>query len=62
MGRPAYEPRLSVPWSMYAFDPKERPNVGHRSREWPAIGPTEAAVVRVMEQCLLEISEGGVLK
>ena len=38
VGRPACEPRLSVPWSMYAFDPKERPKVGHRSREWTAYG------------------------
>jgi hypothetical protein len=38
VGRPAYEPRRRVPWSMYAFDPKETPKVGRRSREWTATG------------------------
>ena len=49
-----------MPWSMYAFDPTEKPKVGHRSREWTAIGPTEARVVREMARCLREISEGRV--
>jgi hypothetical protein len=37
-----------VPWSIYAFDPTERPKVGHRSREWTATAMIEAAVVRDM--------------
>ena len=57
VGRPAYEPRLAVPWSMYAFDPSERPKIGHRGREWTAIAPTEAGVVREMARCLRVISE-----
>ena len=44
IGPTAYEPRGAVPWSMYAFDPKETPKVGRRSREWTAIGPTEERV------------------
>jgi hypothetical protein len=62
VGKPAYEPRLAVPWSQYAFDPKERPKVGHRTREFTAIGPTEAHCVREMARCLREISEGRVPK
>lgn len=27
--------------SMYAFDPRETPIVGKRSREWIAVGPSE---------------------
>ena len=58
IGLPAYEARLEVPWSMYAFDPSERPKVGRRTRGWTAIGPTEVAVVRDMARCLRGISEG----
>ena len=43
---------------MYAFDPSERPKVGHRSREWRAISDTEEGVVRELARCLREISEG----
>ena len=50
----------AVPWSTYAFDPAERPIVGRPTREWPAIGATEAAVVRTMATALREISEGRV--
>ena len=32
VGQPAFEERKAVPWSMYGFDPLERPKVGHRSR------------------------------
>ncbi len=32
-------------WVMYAFDPSERPVMGHRKREWTAIAQTENAVV-----------------
>lgn len=51
---------LAVPWSQYAFDPKERPKVGRRSREWTSIGPSEVRCVRNMARCLRELSEGRV--
>jgi hypothetical protein len=54
IGPPAFEERLAVPWSLYAFDPREKPKVGHRSREWTAIGPTQERVVREMARCLRE--------
>src|SRR4051794_39384745 len=57
-GDPAFEPRRAVPWAMYAFDPKENPKVGRRSREWTATGPTEARVVREMARCLREFAAG----
>lgn len=60
VGRPAYEPRRHVPWSQYAFDPSERPTVSHRTREWTAVGSTEAACVRSMAQSLSEIAAGRV--
>ena len=61
VGRPAYEPRLSVPWSMYAFDPKERPKVGPALAGVDfAIGLTEAHCVSEMAKALREISEGRV--
>jgi hypothetical protein len=60
IGPTTCEERLEVPWSLYAFDPKERPKVGRRSREWTAIGPTEAACVRSMARSLKEIAAGRV--
>jgi hypothetical protein len=45
VGPTTFEPRRGVPWSMYAFDPKETPKVGRRSREWTATAPNEAGVV-----------------
>jgi hypothetical protein len=62
VGRPAYEPRRPVPWSMYAFDTTERPKVGKRSRDWTAVAPTEERVIREMARCLREIDEGRVPK
>jgi hypothetical protein len=59
VGRPPHNPRKTMPWEQYAFDTTERPRVGHRSREWTAVAPTQARVVREIEQCLREISEGG---
>ena len=43
---------------MYAFDPSETPDVGKRSREWTAVGPTELDCVRTMARCLAELKEG----
>jgi hypothetical protein len=57
VGRPACEPHKAVPWSQYAFDTTERPKVGHRSREWTAVGMTEELVLEQMAKCLGEIRE-----
>ncbi len=59
IGRPAYNERRDE-WSLYAFDTSERPKVGHRSREWTAVAPTQARVVRTMARCLREIAAGRV--
>jgi hypothetical protein len=45
---------------MYAFDQRERPSVGVRSREWTAVAETEAGVLREMARCLREIGAGRV--
>lgn len=58
VGRPAYEPHRAVPWSMWAADMSERPKVGHGTREWTAVAPTEAAVIRAMVTALREIGAG----
>jgi hypothetical protein len=47
---------------MYAFDQRERQKLGHRSREWTAVGNTEEECLREMARCLREISEGRVPK
>src|SRR4051794_24796933 len=47
-------------WQLYAFDPRERPKVGHRSREWMAVHPTQIGVIRQMAYCLREIAVGRV--
>ena len=57
VGRPYLHDEHST-WEQYAFDPTERPKVGKRSREWTAVRPTEAACVREMARCLVELSEG----
>ncbi len=45
-------------WTMYAFDTRERPKVGRRSRERTAVAQSELEVVREMTRCLREIREG----
>ncbi len=57
VGRPSYHDERRE-WIQYAFDPSERPRVGVRSREWTAIGPSEAEVIREMARCLREIAAG----
>lgn len=57
VGRPYLHDELDT-WEQYAFDPTERPKVGKRSREWTAIGPTEAACVKEMAYCLRELAAG----
>ena len=57
VGKPDFEERYNQ-WSMYAFDPSEKPIVGKRSREWTAVGPTELRCVQTMAYCLRELGEG----
>jgi hypothetical protein len=47
-------------WEQWAYDGRETPKVGKRSREWTAIGRTEVERVREMARCLREVSEGRV--
>ena len=58
-GPPTYNPGRRE-WELYAFDPREKPVVGHRSREWVAIAESELEVVAEMARCLAEISAGRV--
>lgn len=60
-GRPAWNERRQE-WSLYAWDGSERAKVGHRSREWTAVHPTQAGAVRSMAQCMAEIRQGRVPK
>jgi hypothetical protein len=57
VGQPMEHPERQE-WSMYAFDPSERPIVGKRSREWTAVGQTELHCVQTMAYCLGELREG----
>jgi hypothetical protein len=57
VGRPSYHHERRE-WVMYACDPSERPKVGLRSREWPAVAATEEGVVLEMARCLREIAAG----
>jgi hypothetical protein len=45
---------------MYAYDPSERPQAGHGSRDWTAVADSEVGVVRETARCLREIREGRV--
>lgn len=60
-GRPAWNERRQE-WSLYAWDRSERPKIGHRSREWTAVHPTHAGVVRSMARCISDIVQGNVPK
>ena len=57
--RPGFDPGHGQ-WTMYAYDPSERPVVGLRSREWTCVGQTEVRVLREIAKALRAISEGGV--
>ncbi len=61
VGKPAFDERRNS-WSLYPFDPTEKPKVGHRSREWTAVHPTQIGVIRGMARCLGEIAAGRVPK
>ncbi len=57
VGQPMEHPERAE-WSMYAFDPSEKPIVGKRSREWTAVGQTELHCVQEMADCLAELKAG----
>jgi hypothetical protein len=59
VGRPSYHDEPHE-WTQYAFDQRERPSVGVRSREWTAVGATEVDVLREMARCLRELGAGRV--
>ena len=44
VGRPGYNDNCRQ-WEQYAYDPRETPKAGKRSREWTAIAPTALGVV-----------------
>lgn len=58
VGRPSHDERRDE-WALYAFDTAERLKVGRRTREWTAVAPTQARVVREMTRCLRELASGG---
>lgn len=59
VGRPGYDPGRHQ-WTMYAFDPSERPRVGLRSRAWIAVADSELDVVIEMARCLFNFRAGRV--
>lgn len=61
VGRPSFDERRDE-WSLYAFDARERLKVGHRTREWTAVAPTQIRVIREMARCLSEFAAGRVPK
>jgi hypothetical protein len=58
LGRPSFhdEVRGAEHWELWACDPREKPKAGKRSRQWTAIGPTEAGCVREMARWLRQRS------
>ena len=60
VGQPMYHEEHRHERTMYAFDTRERPKAGHRSREWTAVAGSELEVVREMARCLRLISQGRV--
>jgi hypothetical protein len=56
-GQPRWDERRQE-WSLYAWDATERPVVGRRTREWTAVHPTQAGVLRELARCVAEISDG----
>jgi hypothetical protein len=60
VGRPSLHDGLrgDMHWEQWAYDLREGPKFGKRSREWSAVGPTEVECVREMARCLREIREG----
>ena len=47
-------------FEQYAFDPRERAQVGVRSREWTAVAATELEDIRELARCFRVIREGRV--
>lgn len=58
VGQPTEPTVRGLEWTQYAFDPRETPRVGRRTREWTAMAPTQLGVLREMARCLREISGG----
>jgi hypothetical protein len=60
IGRPSLhdDVRGAEHWEQWAYDPRDKPRVGKRSREWTATGRTEVDCVREMARCLREIGAG----
>ena len=62
VGRPSLhdDVRGAEHWEQWAYDLREGPKMAKRSREWTAVGRTEAECVREMARCLHEIQAGRV--
>ena len=55
-GRPFYRDDLRT-LEQYAYDPREsRRGLGHRTREWTAVGEIETDCVRELARCLWEFA------
>ena len=52
--------RYGGQWAVYAYDTTEKAQVGRRTREWTAVGATEAECLLEMARCLREIGLGRV--
>ncbi len=59
VGPPTYVEHRRA-WEQYAFDKREAPKAGRRSREWTAVAQSVLEVVREMARCLRQIGEGEV--
>jgi hypothetical protein len=60
VGRPSLhdDVRGAEHWEQWAYDAREKPKVGKRSREWTAVGRTEVDCIRELARCLREIGDG----
>ncbi len=59
VGRPSFD-EYRGQWAIYAYDPFEKAVLGHREREWVAVGKGELEAVVEMTRCLGELREGKV--
>lgn len=55
-GRPWYREDLRT-WEQYAYRPTERAIAGKRRDEWTATAASEAACVRELARCVLELRD-----
>ena len=60
VGRPSLhdEVRGAEHWQQWAYDPREKPRAGKRSRTWTASASTEVECVREMARWLSHLSAG----